>query len=711
MSHERHSGRGSEMKYQATGRGKKNDRNLEDNLDDLLVFGYSCKLYRDDEKAQMINEGGLLIPWMGNDSLMIDRYDGRGHLYDLDCINDKSIPEPLSPQLIAEEELCQEERYRDLNYEQEELLEEEVKRQAQAKKGNQLYSYNYTGESTGVDKVDGHSNLDKSNTNENREDAYEDFIAPPELEVPPNMETPKTAKMHTIIARTALFVSQNGLQLEIVLKAKQANNPQFEFLYFDKPLNDYYKHVLKMIKAGSYEYRPPESNVKDANNKSEDQQDQECDKGSSDGDSDYELHPALRPQKVELEDKNEVKNFDDNTGRQENSKEEVIGDRSQKPTPWSSNASTAIPASQNLNYLSNKTQSTSGSESQSATFGNKAKVPVAQYESNNVSSVVEAMQGIVPPPPDIQGVIDKMAQYVARNGDKFELVVRAKSDPRFNFLLPWNVHYRYYLYKKKLCLQQIAEAANVAAAAKIKANSTADTRELNEKNSSAPLVPYTEPVSFTIKSKDTKSLLPDSDQENMLDTEAVQSDGNKISSTVAEGSKSKPLGVAADESPTTGMHTTDNVKPDTTAFSLKFSTFTRYRNIVTVQKSPTPEISDSPERINDRKHNHKDLRKKNHSKSPSSDGKTENRKKPRYSSSDSDDEYKRAKRKISTEPLSTHTTDSKVELNKNTENSNEGVENDHSRTKIEKLPGAPPMESIQVAEDLLATLKATLSRR
>ena len=62
------------MKHQTTGRGKKNDRNTGDNFDDLLVFGYSCKLYRDDEKAEMINEGGLLIPWMGNDSLMIDRY-------------------------------------------------------------------------------------------------------------------------------------------------------------------------------------------------------------------------------------------------------------------------------------------------------------------------------------------------------------------------------------------------------------------------------------------------------------------------------------------------------------------------------------------------------------------------------------------------------------------------------------------------------------
>lgn len=41
--------------------------------DELLVFGYACKLYRDDAKAILENSGQLLIPWMGDNSLMVDR--------------------------------------------------------------------------------------------------------------------------------------------------------------------------------------------------------------------------------------------------------------------------------------------------------------------------------------------------------------------------------------------------------------------------------------------------------------------------------------------------------------------------------------------------------------------------------------------------------------------------------------------------------------
>ena len=49
------------------------ERQREDELDELLVFGYQCKLFRDDEKAQFIDQGRHLLPWMNDERLKIDR--------------------------------------------------------------------------------------------------------------------------------------------------------------------------------------------------------------------------------------------------------------------------------------------------------------------------------------------------------------------------------------------------------------------------------------------------------------------------------------------------------------------------------------------------------------------------------------------------------------------------------------------------------------
>ena len=47
---------------------------------ELLVFGYACKLFRDDERAHFHEQDKHLIPWMGDKNIMIDRSVEQTHM-------------------------------------------------------------------------------------------------------------------------------------------------------------------------------------------------------------------------------------------------------------------------------------------------------------------------------------------------------------------------------------------------------------------------------------------------------------------------------------------------------------------------------------------------------------------------------------------------------------------------------------------------------
>ena len=62
----------------------------------------------------------------------------------------------------------------------------------------------------------------------------------------------------------------------------------------------------------------------------------------------------------------------------------------------------------------------------------------------------QALQEYPTPPTDLRPIVDKTAEYVAKNSDDFERTVldRHIGDPRFGFLNPWDPHHAYYVAMK-----------------------------------------------------------------------------------------------------------------------------------------------------------------------------------------------------------------------------------------------------------------------
>nr|CAH8854253.1 unnamed protein product [Trichobilharzia regenti] len=85
----------------------------------------------------------------------------------------------------------------------------------------------------------------------------EPYNCPPELQqFVSNLQLPETDKQAHIIEKTAVFVARKGSQMEIVLKARQHNNPLFGFLTYDHALNPFYKEIVRLVTQGRYIPKP-----------------------------------------------------------------------------------------------------------------------------------------------------------------------------------------------------------------------------------------------------------------------------------------------------------------------------------------------------------------------------------------------------------------------------------------------------------------------
>ncbi|KAM9841827.1 splicing factor, suppressor of white-apricot homolog isoform 2-T2 [Aulostomus maculatus] len=574
----------------------KKDVSDSDKYADLLVFGYACKLFRDDERAVYHEHGKHLIPWMGDKRIMIDRYDGRGHLHDLSEYDSGSwnTSYQLSEEEARIEALCDEERFLALHTD---LLEEEARQEEEYKRLSEALadegSYNAVAFKYSADYYDPSQPTEEEDANKETEEAEpeeneEPFVAPQGLAIPPDVELPATVKTHNIIERTANFVCQQGAQFEIVLKAKQAGNSQFDFLRFDHYLNPYYKHILRAMKEGRY-------NTASASQQ-EQPQESHSDDSDDDGDGNY-LHPSLfAPKKSsrleELMKPLQVMDPDHplaalvRKAKQERNGTTTIAPKPEEivepavPSPTVHYTADPMyygyymlpdgtfclapppPGVDATSYYNNLPSAvmtpptsagalphlgTTPTPTETITMAPPAAAPsqvtlsaapvtITETSTLKVEAPVStpAAPAIIPPPPDIQPVIDKLAEYVARNGLKFEASVRAKNDPRFDFLQSWHQYNTYYEYKKNYFMQKEGKGSQEMEAGddgKLQSDESVQDSKLTKASFA--------PICFAIKAKEN-DLLPleknrvrlddDSDEDKLLEGEGLQAvvDGVEI---------------------------------------------------------------------------------------------------------------------------------------------------------------------------------------
>lgn len=286
-------------------------------------------------------------------------------------------------------------------------------------------------------------------------------------------------KQHAIIEKTARFIASQGIQMEILLKAKQSNNIQFDFLAINSVLNPYYKYILNAIKNGTY---PTE--IATAKEQLE-----PTTTGNSNASTSLAASMPAKP--IITVPTIKYKPSANCAYTQLISKIKGVplpavidGELANMPTSHSPTPTTpTTPTTANFTpvllqyngstYVSAEpdegTNSNSNSNSQSNGGNVKTEVEILKnttalalaqdYASDTESDAEEEQSKTTPEPkPEpvlnipvptetLKNIIDKTATYVVKNGRQFEETLRAKSVDRFTFLLYDNEFYPYYLYK------------------------------------------------------------------------------------------------------------------------------------------------------------------------------------------------------------------------------------------------------------------------
>ncbi|KAL6065520.1 Peptidylprolyl isomerase [Balamuthia mandrillaris] len=223
----------------------------EKRLAELVVLGWECKLFppppSQQQKQQNVNDS-FLIPWMGDENLLIDRFDVRALLQEKKLFEKKKKKQghptkrPETSNKLAQK--IERERYWDMSLHEEDLYkEEEKKRQKMETCGGYAsvpFEYGNTSEETAPKSAD---NKEDNNT---KNEENEPYICP--FAVPDDVVTPATKKLALVIEHTAKFlVEQPELAAKALKEQQQADNTNFLFLAEGHPLHPFFRLLRQRL--------------------------------------------------------------------------------------------------------------------------------------------------------------------------------------------------------------------------------------------------------------------------------------------------------------------------------------------------------------------------------------------------------------------------------------------------------------------------------
>ncbi|KAI3810062.1 hypothetical protein L1987_19669 [Smallanthus sonchifolius] len=373
----------------------------------IEIYGRHALLFDDDTSAAFVNSDDALVEW---NSLLIDRYDVR-HLLSSPPPSRRRRNPQTSHSSSADADLDYE-RYLDLPPPSEEE-EEDAKPEPVGGFNAVPFSYGNDGDS---------NNQNTTETEREVPKFHPPFPIPDRLV----QSLPLTEKVHQIIARTALFVSKNGGQSEIILRVKQGDNPTFGFLMPDHHLHPYFRFLVdNQDLLHSKDNGQPETEEKNSNT------------GAL---------SLLGSVYGTGED-------DDVTEHLLSSKECVSGNSVHVDATNSLAArETMLPSEKDdpilkRNSLSNALKAGKSSSIKKGEFsGSLSSVP-EKSRASSLPPIPKTELMLVDPPSDMKRLVEKIVEFIIKNGRQFEAVLmkQDRGHGRFPFLIPANIFHPYYL--------------------------------------------------------------------------------------------------------------------------------------------------------------------------------------------------------------------------------------------------------------------------